>query len=279
MTQLSIINDEISDNIDECISFCIDNNIKYLDLRSIQGVNLVDIPVNEITIVANKINIANLKVINIASPLFKWYDNDSHQITSKLDNFKFNPLIPDETKFQYIYKVIKICKIFKADSIRIFSILDDFKQNTKEFNFTQSETNLLNQLVNLAKIQQINICIENEKVCRYFRKDDIMNFHKLNIPSYVTQLLDIGNVYEQGEAFTLDEIKKFRNLDYAHLKDYDSKVRSYVPLGDGDIPYDIFLPILIKNNPQLKFSLETHCKEKMKCTLKSIKYFRSVTYK
>ena len=65
--EISFINDEFSDNIDEAISFAKKNKLKYIELRKINGKNIVDLPSDEIYSLSEKISSAGILVSAISS--------------------------------------------------------------------------------------------------------------------------------------------------------------------------------------------------------------------
>ncbi|GIW64142.1 MAG: hypothetical protein KatS3mg092_0075 [Patescibacteria group bacterium] len=95
--------DEISDDINEATDFFIKYKLSYIELRSINKKNLLDYSLDEIKEFKKQILKKRLKVVAIASPLFKWFYNKP--ISSiKFDSFFFNPILSINKKNNILKK-------------------------------------------------------------------------------------------------------------------------------------------------------------------------------
>lgn len=104
MIRLSAFADEISANLDEQVAVLQSENISYLDLRSVEGTNVLDLTDQQVMSIKNTLSKQNIGVACIASPLGKV------SITSPFDETL--------TKLE---RAIELAHIFQTPFIRIFS--------------------------------------------------------------------------------------------------------------------------------------------------------------
>ena len=71
---LCFINDEYSSNIDDALRFAQKNNLRYIELRNIDGKNICDLSLDKISQIADKIARAGILVSTIASPFLSWHE-------------------------------------------------------------------------------------------------------------------------------------------------------------------------------------------------------------
>ena len=252
MHKISIINDEISQDINDVIKFCKNNNLNVIELRSINGTNLVDHDFIFLKKIAKKLSTNKISVISIASPILKWRNEEKHTIAKSVRMHNFSGKNIDYKK------VFEISKIFKAKYVRIFSYLkyDNFKIDDLEKDFEQ--------LMILAKEYGVKLLLENEPVCNIDTIDKLEKIVKHFNSPYLKILLDIGNLYEIGlSASKLDINKIIDFIEYIHIKDFSIQERAYNILGEGDINYKkhIFDLLELSSKNNIIFSLETHTKE------------------
>lgn len=244
--KISFINDEWSEDIKECIDFCKENNVKYIELRKINNTNILDLEydfLREISIVLSK---NNIKVSCIASPFFKW-SREEKQIL----DYSF---YKKENDSYYFNKLIQISKIFSVGNVRCFSYLKSNDFNMDDF------SSQLKVIDCFLKRNKLNFLLENEPICNIYKIKDLYRLFQKNSFSNVFPLIDLGNSFYCHEYINPEELLYVQKKSfYYHVKDFDGEKNIYVTLGKGCIDF----PGLIKNaNPNSFFSLETHTKNK-----------------
>lgn len=269
MIKISIINDEISDNSDEVISFLKKHKLGYVEVRSFNKKNIANIRFSILRRQANFFKKNNIKVSCVASPLMKWgLENET----------TFKPAKNLLSSHFYIHKnasnerIFKIAEIFGAKYIRIFSFLryENFK--------TADLKEAITELLGLAEKYDKVLLIENEPVCNINDVDGLSRFIKHFKSERLKILFDPGNIYRQGDVLdygTLSAIKK--NIKYLHIKDYSFARREYSVLGTGDINYKKFISWLKREIvDDIFISLETHLSgtNRSKGSAESLKYLR-----
>ncbi|HQI13348.1 MAG TPA: Gfo/Idh/MocA family oxidoreductase [Candidatus Woesebacteria bacterium] len=272
---ISINSDEISDNIDESIKFLIHHKVKFIEIRTINGENILNIPNQKIKKIAQKIKKSGLKVSAIASPLFKWYLYPQTK-KGQIDTFAFSPNLNDEQKIRYISKAITVANIFETKLVRVFSNLKQ-KGVTVENLYEDKIFDLM--LTSFSK-SGITPLLENEPVCLVSQKIDYLNTLKRYKKNGLMAWWDIANSYDVDGFIDNVYIKQVAPLlKYIHIKDeIKSETKVYVPMGTGIINYKRIFSDLNDVITQKAFiSLETHvASEKKEATLASLKYLRRI---
>jgi sugar phosphate isomerase/epimerase len=275
--QLSVIGDEIGPSLDEMIAFAHEHGLTRLDMRTVDGRNLLGMKTDEVIQISRTLEKAGLTVPAFVSPSFKWKAPGKSLAGGKVD-FAFDPKqCPGE---DWVTHAMQIAVILGAPHMRIFSYLrySGFRPAdlSKEMD--------LRKLLGLAAHYDITLQLENEPVCNvgniaelaaFFRpadddaedtEDDEEKFEER--PSdrpeqiYLRPLVDIANAWSTGERPSDADIAVLAPLTTAiHLKDRDLSAGRTVPLGDGDVPWPAELKRLLAGveTNEVLASIETHC--------------------
>jgi len=270
MPQISIINDEISDDIRDAVAFLKQHKISYLELRSFNRKNIANLSLFKLRRYAAYLRHSRVKVSAIASPLLKWVQPE----------LKYRKRAGIENSHHFIYrgnsqeKIFKIADIFGAKYIRIFSFLKypDFQMKDLAGPFQS--------LLGLAEKYNKILLIENEPICNIDNETTLVDCLTYFKHERLQGLFDLGNIYKNGGEIDYCQLGKIRDrIAYLHIKDYSAQNGNYVALGDGDVNYKHFLVWSKKYLPNLNFySLETHLSEENRLagTAKSVKYLKAV---
>ena len=253
---LAVIGDEIGPTLDEMISFCVEHNIRYLDMRTVNGRNLMGMTTDEVATIARTIESAGLRVPTFVSPLLKWPMPGKETPGGKVD-FAFDPATcPSEDPLVHAFDV---ATILKAHRIRTFSHLR--YAGYKPFDLVPR----FERLVDLSAAYSVDIEIENEPVCNIGSVADLTAFfaaYPAPVPGTLRPLIDVANGWSMGLPPTdADILPLAKRIDAIHLKDRDMAAKRTVPLGDGDIPWGEELKRLLSRtkSKQVFASIETHC--------------------
>jgi len=276
MIKIAIINDEVSNDLEETISFLRQQNISLIELRSVHNKNILDFSLREIESFAKLLKRNGIRVDTLASPLFKWFpDKATCPSNISSDLFHFNPNLTNEQKRNYILKAIKIAKVLETNKIRIFSLL---RANKHDSLYSFSTNTLLCFALKQAEKANINLLLENEMTCIVRTKNDIFQITEVLHHHNFGLLLDLANLYKVGNHLSYQDLKRLKKcIKHIHLKDYRSKSKRYVPLGSGDINYQKFIGYIkeLFADTEITLSLETHVKKlPKKAVWKSINNLR-----
>jgi sugar phosphate isomerase/epimerase len=160
--KLSVITNEISEDFDQACSVAAkDFGMQWVELRTMWGKNIVDLNAEDISRVQAILAKYNLRVTDIASPLFKvdWPGAPRSKYSSQHDNFAANT----ESKKQddVLNTCIELAKQFKTDKIRCF----DFLRLDDVAPYRAAIDEKLRSACETARKQGIMLVIENEQSC------------------------------------------------------------------------------------------------------------------
>lgn len=272
----SINLDETADNFSDGLNFVVQNNVPFVEIRTVNGKNILHLSPEETKKVARTIKKHGKKVSAIASPLFKWYAKGDKS-TKEFDNFGVDPSVDEKIKKKYIVRIINQARILETGRIRVFSGLT---VNDGNHVMKPSEIQLMHYALKKAGESGIKLLLENEPACVVSDFDDYMKTLKYFQNEGLLAWVDIANFYEIGKRVNkkmMEALAPF--VEYIHIKDpIGMKQHSYVPVGDGYINYKrIFSDLVDVLKKPVFFSIETHVKDnKAEASRKSLSYVRSI---
>ncbi len=270
MFNLSCITDEISNSLIDAIKFCKKYGLRYVDLRTIDNVNLMNMEDNDLITVYQQLRDSSVEVLCYASPLLKWGDSSYKNIEL---NSNFHSYYHDsQIDYDGLYhKAIYIAYNLGAKYIRVFSLLKSDNYNS---NYLVKE---LSKICSLAHKYEVKVVIENEPICNLSSLQDLHEFFSKFEIENLYALLDFGNVHQSRELYSLSNVENL--LPYTkmiHLKDYDALNGKYVYLGAGDVDYKSIIDLIRKLRYSIDLSLETHVLvDKQQAVARSIKRLKS----
>ena len=239
MFKLSIITDEVSRDFDEALEFAVQNDLDGIELRNLGERNLLDLSDAEIETLAARIRQAGLEVSALSTPLFKCsLEVGSDMIEVEHDPFKARTEDWQEhlPLFERAAQVASACG---TTLIRCFAFYGP------QVHIASVKREILSRLsVAAHHVQAVNphvtLCLENEPTTYLRNLEDILELMP-SVPPPYKLLWDPGNAFFAGDRSletAFDAIRSY--VAHIHLK--DPKVNgdgiSFVPLGDGMIPYE-----------------------------------------
>ena len=281
---LAVIGDEISPSLDEMISFCTEHQVRRLDMRTVDGRNLLGMSLQEGGSIARRIEAAGLSVPTFVSPLLKWPAPGKEAADGKVD-FAFDPA--DCPADDPLVHAFDMATVLGAERIRVFSHLryPGYKPADLIGRFER--------LADLSLTYSVTVEIENEPVCNIGSLAELADFFTAlqealesnPLSGQLRPLLDIGNAWSMGAPPTDAEIAVLAPLvDLIHLKDRDLSAKRTVPLGDGDVPWAKELTRLLTEMAkaprpvtEILASIETHCPQDARnATARSVAALRRI---
>ena len=270
---VAVIGDEIGPSLAEMISFCAENDVHRLDMRTVEGKNLLGMTLDEVDAISKALHKAGIKVPTFVSPVLKWPAAGKAAADAKID-FAFDPsLCPTDDPLAHAFDV---ATVLGASRLRVFSHLryPGYKPADLEAS--------IDRLLDLAARFDVTIEMENEPVCNIGSVTELAQFfaHYPEPPEHLRPLVDIGNSWNMGMPPSDDEIAALAPLvDLIHLKDRDFTARRTVPLGDGGVPWAEELKRLLSGarEREIVASMETHCpQDGRNATAKSVAALRRI---
>src|SRR5690349_3233519 len=153
---LCLITDEVSPSLDEGLAFARDEGIGTIDLRVVDGRNVLALSRGELADAARQVRAAGLSVSCICTPLLKWSPPGKTAQTAG-DQFGFE--LGDRTPRDIYADAFAAAEILGARNLRVFSYLayDDYRLNDLR--------EPIEDLLKLAEKFDMNVHVENEGVC------------------------------------------------------------------------------------------------------------------
>ena len=270
MHKVGINFDEISDDPDIAIRIMQECGTPYGEIRTVNKKNFVFWTNAEVATFRKKVEATGIKLIAATTPLFKWYVNEDDEEIEH-DSFGFNPRLSEAEKRATIERTFEIASALSIPRLRIFSGLG--KIENPGVVFAQDE--LLALSLRLANQYAIDLYVENEPVCRVYRKKHIVELLNNQKNARLKSWLDVANLIELGEEVDKTFITQIASrLGYVHIKDFVMKngKKCYIPVGGGQIDYTRILADITKAVAgDLIFTVETHADEnKIEASVKSL---------
>jgi len=248
---ISLITDEVSPSLDEALAFACAEGIDTIDLRVIDGRNVLALTRGELASAAQRVRAAGLSVSCLCTPLLKW-SPAGKVARAKGDQFGFE--LGERAPGEVYTDALEAAQVFGARNLRIFSYLayDGYR--------TQDLHEPIDALLVLAEKFDMRVHVENEGVC------NIAGFAELEtlVTAYrhprLRALPDIANAYRSGvPPVAADLARLLPFTDILHLKDYSKAAQRFVALGEGDIPIATLLAeTLPAHAAPVILTVETH---------------------
>ncbi len=248
---ICLITDEVSPSLDAGLTFARVEGIGTVDLRVVDGRNVLALSRDELTDAARRVRAAGLKVSCICTPLLKWSPPGKTARTSG-DQFGFE--LGDRTPREVFQQAFVTADILGARNLRIFSYLaydgyrlDDLREP-------------IDELLALAERFDMKLHVENEGVCNIAGFADLEALVSAYRHPRLRALPDIANAFIRSMPPSAADLARLLPFaDMLHIKDYAKALRHCVAVGDGDVPLAALLAATLpKRDAPLTLTIETH---------------------
>jgi sugar phosphate isomerase/epimerase len=248
---ICLITDEVSPWLDEGLAFARDEGIGTIDLRVIDGRNVLALSRGELTEAARRVRAAGLSVSCICTPLLKWSPPGK---TARIKGDQFGFELGDRAPRDIYADAFAAAEILGARNLRVFSYLayDDYRVDDLR--------EPIEELLKLAERFDMKVHVENEGVC------NIADFAELEeaVMAYrhprLRALPDIANAFRSGTPPSAGDLARLLPFsDMLHIKDYSDAAGHFVAVGEGDLPIaDMLAATLPSRKVPLTLTIETH---------------------
>lgn len=267
---ICLITDEVSPSLDEGLAFAREEDIGTIDLRVIDGRNVLALSRGELNDASQRVQAAGLIVSCICTPLLKWSPPGKAARTEG-DQFGFE--LGDRSPRDVYAQAFAAAEILGARNIRVFSYLaydeycvDDLREPVED-------------LLALAEKFDMKVHIENEGVCNvasFAALEAVMTMYR---HPRLRALPDIANAYRRSTPPSAGDLARLLPFtDVLHIKDYSNTLRRFVAVGEGDIPIATLLAATLPwHEAPLTLTIETHASsEPVATTRRSVNGLRRV---
>jgi L-ribulose-5-phosphate 3-epimerase len=256
--RIAVINDEISQDFGRACSVASEFGMKWIELRAMWNKNVLDLDAKEIAESQRLLKKNDLRVTDIASPLFKvdWPGAPKSKFSPKQD--QFNAHFGFDQQNEVLEKSIALAKSLGTDRVRCFDFwrLDDPKPHRAEIN------EKLRKAAEKAGKAGIILVLENEPACNTGTgKEAAAVLTAVQHASFMLNW-DPGNAAALGEipyANGYDLLPKAR-VGHCHCKNAVKNGDKYdwAPVGTGVVDWVGQFKALKKDGYGFAVSLETH---------------------
>ncbi|HOV69819.1 MAG TPA: TIM barrel protein, partial [Clostridia bacterium] len=210
---LSAYADEASSSIDGQINALIRNNIKYIEVRFIDGKSVLDCDRKVIREAKKKLDDNNISVSAIGSYIGKIKITDD-----------FLP------HMEAMKRALDAADILQAKFLRMFSFFIEKGQHEK---YRLQVLDRMDALLNLAGTTDIKCCHENEKEIYGDTLDRCLDLLR-TFKGRLTGIFDPANFVQCGQRPGEIFPELYPYTEYMHIKDALMTDDSVVPSGQGD---------------------------------------------
>ena len=248
---IGLITDEVSASLDEGLAFAREEGIGTIDLRVIDGRNVMALSRGELADAARRVRAAGLSVSCICTPLLKWSPPGK---TARARGDQFGFALGDQAPREAYTAAFEAAESLGARNLRVFSYLaydgyhvDDLREP-------------IGDLLALAEKFDMKVHVENEGVC------NIAGFTELEaaVTAYrhprLRALPDIANACRASAPPSADDLARLLPFsDMLHIKDYSDAAGHFVPVGEGVLPIAALLAATLPaREAPLTLTIETH---------------------
>lgn len=258
--ELSVITDEIDNDLDHALDVMADYNIRAAELRTIWDKNIADAPREYWQRAKDALAARGAHVVGIASPFFKCEmpGEESSGNAGPLHNAAARGIAD---QIAVLTHCIEAARFFDANLIRVFSF---WKRGPLTPEIEQAILDAFAEPVAIAEREGIILGLENEPACYLGTgAQTVRVLDKINSPA-LRSIWDPGNSYFDGIKVPFpddyDTIKKF--VTHVHVKDAETNPETGKPqwtvVGGGEIDYAGQIAALKADGFTGYLSLETH---------------------
>uniref|UniRef100_UPI00402AF009 sugar phosphate isomerase/epimerase family protein n=1 Tax=Bacillus sp. DX2.2 TaxID=3073452 RepID=UPI00402AF009 len=227
---ITALSDEISTDFEMQLKILKENDLRFIDLRDINGRNILEFSDSEIKYIKEKLLKSEITVSCISTRIGKeHFPNKTTQMYEIFSDLK---------------KAISIAKKLDSNFVRIFSFYYE------DVNYVEGNIlNLLNKLNDLAKLNKITLLVENEPGTYTDNIENIFGIFDKIQSDNLRLLWDTGNFAEMGNnPYTREYLLVLSLIKYIHIKDIKIATKEKVFPGDGDCGIQQFITDITHKN-------------------------------
>jgi len=259
--RVAVINDEITQDFGRaCEITSKEFGMEWIELRGMWNKNLLKLDAKEIEEARRILEKYQLRVTDIASPLFKvdWPGAPQSKFSPKRD--QFNADFTFKQQDEVLERSIELAKIFKTDRVRFF----DFWRLEDQGPYRTAMNDKLRDATEKAAKKNVILLLENEPACNTATAAEAAKVLAA-IPSPNLMLnWDPGNAAERDEKPYPDgyNLLPKDRIGHCHCKDAakkpDGNGYQWAAMGNGIIDWVGQFKALKRDGYHLAVSLETH---------------------
>ena len=237
---LSAFADEIDSNLNTQMDVLDQHRIKFIEMRGVDGKNLVHYTLDEVREIKNRLDARGFKLSAVGSPLGK--------IGIK-DNF--------EPHLELFKHTLEIAKIMECKYIRMFSF--SIPEGDSPDIYRDEVIYRWKQFVEAAEGSGVTLLHENEKGIYGDTPERCLDLITSMNSDYVKAIFDFANFVQCDVKNYPDGYELLKDyIEYVHIKDAVYSDHHVVPAGEGDGCVEEILQQLSLRGYEGFLSLEPH---------------------
>jgi L-ribulose-5-phosphate 3-epimerase len=259
--RVAVINDEISQDFGHaCEVASKEFGMDWIELRGMWNKNILKLDANEIAEARRILEKYQLRVTDIASPLFKvdWPGAPVSKFSPKHD--QFNADFTFDQQPEVLERSIELAKAFQTDRVRLF----DFWRLDDQTPYRTAINEKLRQAAGVAAKSKIILLLENEMACNTgTAAESAKVLAAVNSENFMLNW-DPGNAAAAGEKPFPDgyQLLPKERIGHCHCKDVtkkpDGQGTDWAAIGKGIIEWTGQFAALKRGGYTYAVSLETH---------------------
>jgi len=237
---LSAFADEIDADLNTQMDVLDQHGIKYIEMRGVDGKNLVYYSLEEVREIKNRIDARGFKLSAVGSPLGKICINDD-----------FGPHL------ELFKHTLEIAKIMDCSYIRMFSFFIPEGENPEIYR--DEVINRWSQFVKAADGSGVILLHENEKGIYGDTPERCLDLIESLNSDQAKAIFDFANFVQCDVKNYPQGYEMLKNhIEYVHVKDAVYSDHHVVPAGEGDGSVEEILRELARSGYEGFISLEPH---------------------
>ena len=259
--KIAVINDEISQDFGHACEVASQQfGMEWIELRGMWNKNVVNLDANEIAEAQRLLKKNNLRVTDIASPLFKVDWPGAPKSSFSPEQAQFNASFTYEQQGEVLDRAIELAKKFSTNRIRCF----DFWRLADQAPHRQAMNDQLQQTAERLRKLGLILILENESACNTATGAESAKVLQ-GVPSPAFMLnWDPGNAAMFGETPYPDAYNLLpkNRIGHCHCKDATRVAKGFewAAMGTGIIDWVGQYKALKRDGYHHAVSLETHWK-------------------
>jgi len=257
--RIAVINDEISQDFGRsCEVVAREFGMSWIELRGMWNKNILDLDAKEIAEAQRILAKYELRVTDIASPLFKvdWPGAPASKFSPKSD--KFHADFGFAQQDDVLRRSLELARQFQTDRVRCF----DFWRLEDQGPYRAAINDKLREAAAKAEKKGIILLLENEPSCNTATAaESVKVLSAVQSPALMLNW-DPGNAATHGEIPYPDgyNLLPKERIGHCHCKDAVKKGKEYdwAPVGGGIIDWAGQFKALKRDGYHYAVSLETH---------------------
>jgi len=257
---VAIITDEFTQDFERVCRTAVEMGIPALELRTVWDKNLVDMNDEEVRQVDHLAKEFGLKVVSIASPVFKCTLPDGGDIDHRFEQDAFHSAHTYEDQPRILDRALELANLFEAPIVRVFS----FWRTVEPTQITSRIIEALQGAVEKAAAAGVKIGLENEHACNIATaSESVPVLDAIDHPNFGL-VWDPANCYIAGETAYPDGYNRLAAncILHVHAKDgvlpAGSDRMEWGDVGAGEVDWTGQLSAMVRDGYSGMVSLETH---------------------